>query len=124
MGLDQSAFRIKAKPVSQVDFDFIEDPDYIQTWRKHPNLQGWMENLYYEKGGKKPSFNCVNVELKWEDILELERVIKEGKLPETEGFFFGQSRNSFEEKEKDLRFIESAKEAIAEGDFVVYTSWW
>ena len=124
MGLDQTAFRIKAKPSSQVDFDFLEEPDVIQKWRKHPNLEGWMEQLYYEKGGKNPSFNCCYLQLKWEDILELQKTIESGALPKTSGFFFGESSSSPIEKERDLNFIQSAKEALAEGDCVVYTSWW
>ena len=124
MGLDQLALRIKTKPSAQVDFNFSEEPHLIQEWRKHPNLQGWMEQLYYEKGGKKPEFNCCYLQLKWEDILELERAIKESSLPETPGFFFGQSKKDFMEKERDLKFIQHAKEALAEGDFIVYSSWW
>ena len=27
----------------------------IAYWRKHPNLHGWMEDLYYKKGGIKCS---------------------------------------------------------------------
>ena len=35
----------------------------LHYWRKHPNLHGWMESLYYEKGGTADNFNCVNLQL-------------------------------------------------------------
>ena len=67
-----------------------------------------MEELYREKGGKQ-TFNCVNLELREEDILNLERDIKERKLPRTGGFFFGaSSEDGSEEIEDDLKFVNEA----------------
>ena len=94
----------------------------IMYWRKHPNLHGWMEDLYFEKGGKADSFNCVPVELTLEDLTKLEEAILKGSLPHTSGFFFGESGEDVDPK--DLEFIKLAKEAIAEGDQVFYDSWW
>jgi len=48
-----------------------DNRDEIAYWRKHPNLQGWMEQLWREKGGKG-EFNCVDVELTREDLKQLE----------------------------------------------------
>lgn len=42
MGLDQYA---------SIRKDGQEDQE-IAYWRKHPNLQGWMEQLWREKGGE------------------------------------------------------------------------
>jgi hypothetical protein len=123
MGLDMNAFATKAKPETEVDFSTknFEETE-LHYWRKHPNLHGWMESLYYEKGGKADSFNCVPVVLDSEDLDNLEYDIKEGNLPDTSGFFFGNS--SGDEDNDDLEFVAKAREAIADGKTVYYTSWW
>jgi hypothetical protein len=136
MGLDQFAYRVKRgfikKPVdfetSVYDEETEEDTNAVETvefkyWRKHPALQGWMEELYYNKGGESEQFNCVNVQLTWEDLEDLEHAIKNNILPETKGFFFGND-SSEDYKEDDLQFIEDALEAIKDGDDVYYSSWW
>ncbi len=125
MGLDMNAFATKAKPQTEVDFSRknFEETE-LHYWRKHPNLHGWMESLYYEKGGKADSFNCVPVVLDSEDLDVLEEDIRGGNLPDTSGFFFGQSDNGDEEMKDDLEFVAKAREAIANGKTVYYTSWW
>jgi hypothetical protein len=123
MGLDMNAFATKAKPATEVDFSTknFEETE-LHYWRKHPNLHGWMESLYYEKGGEADSFNCVPVVLDNEDLDVLEEDIKSGNLPDTAGFFFGQSDG--DEVDGDLEFIAKAREAIKNGMTVYYTSWW
>lgn len=136
MGLDQFAYRVKKGFIKEpVDFsteqyneetqenDILCDKKELHYWRKHPHLQGWMEELYYEKGGESPEFNCVNVQLTWEDLESLEKDIKDGALPETQGFFFGDD-SSEEYREEDLQFIEEALTAIRKGYDVYYSSWW
>jgi hypothetical protein len=135
MGLDMFAYRVHFNSFTSTKEVDFEDEVYsaqdengntlckeIQYWRKHPNLHGWMENLYYKKGGTKDSFNCVTVELTLEDLNCLEGDIKSGTLPETKGFFFGESND--EQRLTDLKFVKKAKEAIFEGDRVFYDSWW
>lgn len=122
MGLDMYAYRTKVKPETQTDFKGDDNDTKIFYWRKHPNLHGWMENLYNAKGGKADSFNCVNLELTFQDLKDLYENIKTNTLPQTSGFFFGQS--SHDEVEDDLKFVEEALKAIEEGDTVYYTSWW
>lgn len=112
MGLDQYA---------SVRKEGQEDQE-IAYWRKHPNLQGWMEQLYREKGGEG-DFNCVEVELTFDDIEKLEAAIEGSELPETVGFFFGNNSDNHY-REEDLAFIADASEAIEQGYKVVYTSWW
>jgi len=125
MGLDMFAYRTSIKPESATDFSINgDDTTEIQYWRKHPNLHGWMESLYYRKGGKEEIFNCVAVELTEEDLTELESAIQKGDLPSTRGFFFGESEGNEEEILEDLEFVETAKKAISEGDHVFYSSWW
>jgi hypothetical protein len=129
MGLDMYAYRTSVQISKPVDFQEEVYGDTIQGekqdlhyWRKHPDLHGWMEKLYYQKGGQAESFNCSPVELTLDDLYILEADIKYAKLPETEGFFFGKSYG--DESEDDLKFIKAARQAIEEGDRVFYDAWW
>jgi len=121
MGLDMYALTLDRQPESPVDFDG-KDGSEIHYWCKHPNLHGWMQNLYYEKGGRDREFNCVNVLLTSSDLDALENTIRSENLPTTCGFFFGETDGS--EIEDDLQFVAKAREAIAAGLAVFYTSWW
>ena len=120
MGLDQYG-------ISRATEKYLEGDDReLCTWRKHNRLQGWMENLWFEKGGEG-TFNCEDVRLSLEDINRLEKDIMDKKLPVTGGFFFGN--DSYVEYEKwyledDMKFIKNAKEALDEGRVVIYSSWW
>lgn len=126
MGLDQYAYKTKVKPGKRVDFqdevykDEVEREE-LHYWRKHPNLHGFMEHLYREKGGES-EFNCRPVELTQGDIDRLAQSILDGELPETSGFFFGESFG--DEENDDLEFCKKASEAIKEGYTVFYDSWW
>lgn len=122
MGLDQYAYRtFDGGSVEQVDAD-QRDLEEIAYWRKHPNLQGWMENLWRSKGNEG-EFNCVMLELESEDLDNLFRAVTSKDLPETEGFFFGGPSDDYYHQE-DLEFIQAAKDAIDDGDKVYYSSWW
>lgn len=120
MGLDMYAHYDFEAPATPVDFK-VEDPGELHYWRKHPNLHGWMEQLYRAKGGTQ-EFNCVNLQLTAEDLDRLEAAIRDRTLPDTEGFFFGASDGS--EVEGDLAFIAKARKALADGLTVFYSSWW
>lgn len=124
MGLDQYAYTFPTTnpDLPETDLALPEDVYRIQYWRKHPNLEGWMAKLYREKGGKQQEFNCATVQLTSTDLDRLERDIYNGDLPHTEGFFFGKSHP--EDFESDKEFLQKAREAIAQGHVVVYTSWW
>lgn len=127
MGLDQFAYAVDPKHItSPVDFALTEEQqasrEDIAYWRKHPNLQGWMQRLYKQKGGIDPDFNCSPVQLTLEDLARLEADVVGDTLPPTGGFFFG--RSTPEDKAEDLTFISAARLAIASGKAVYYTSWW
>ena len=123
MGLDMYAVATKAKLNKEVDFDTINvATEDLHYWRKHPNLHGWMQSLYEYKGGKSDSFNGDCVVLNEIDLDNLESDIKNKRLPDTAGFFFGNSDG--EEVNDDLDFVNKARTAIAEGKTVYYTSWW
>lgn len=128
MGLDMYAYKRKTiETNSSEDDPWGEDVESIEEeeifyWRKHPDLHGWMENLYYEKGGNADSFNCVNVFLTLDDLDRLEDDVLNENLEKTTGFFFGESDPS--RKKDDLKFIRMARKAIDDGYEVYYTSWW
>ena len=121
MGLDMYAFAT-ASDVPAVDFRSPVNETEIHYWRKHPNLHGWMRDLYRGKGGTDTEFNCVAVRLDAADLDALETAITGGNLPHTGGFFFGASDGS--ESVDDLHFVRKARDAIADGAKIYYTSWW
>ena len=123
MGLDQYATARKGQPSRDEDgYTYYEDSMELSYWRKHPNLQGWMEELWYEKGNDG-EFNCVDVELTLGDLDALEEALDESALPETVGFFFGTDSCDYY-AEQDREFIREARAAIKQGYTVVYNSWW
>ena len=129
MGLDQYAYATTQVPDRPVDFEVSDADALIATWRKHPDLHGWMERLYRERGGTgvetgfgDGQFNTVPVALTLEDLDALEAAVRSRTLPHTEGFFFGASLP--EDAEDDLAFIGRARKALSEGKCVYYTSWW
>lgn len=122
MGLDMYAYKTREKFASPVDFPVTSSGEELAYWRKHPNLHGWMEQLYREKGGRSEHFNVSPVVLTPDDLDRLETDLRTGNLPYTQGFFFGESRG--DEWENDIKFVKSAREAIDEGFTVYYTSWW
>lgn len=126
MGLDMYGYRISKKNrISEVEYKFEKDDAYqFFYWRKHHDLHGWMEKLYYVKGGQENVFNCVPVELTLEDLANLQLDIQNKKLPHTEGFFFGNYPPDDESAENDFEFIKQARENINAGYAVYYDSWW
>ena len=123
MGLDQYATARKGEPKTDEDgYTFYEDEIELAYWRKHPNLQGWMEELYRKKGGED-EFNCVDLELTLDDLEWLEDALDHNELPETAGFFFGSNADDHY-AEQDREFIVQARAAIKQGYKVIYSSWW
>lgn len=119
MGLDQYAWAE----------DSNGEKENICTWRKHPNLEGWMSDLWHSNGRPNANednpdeFNCITLELSRKDIDDLEEVINNNELPSTTGFFFGNNSDDYY-KEQDLGFVSAAKEALDKGMRVYYSSWW
>ncbi len=76
--------------------------------------------------GTEADFNCVSLLLDEATLDRLETAIKSNTLSSIDGFFFGPTNyNPFEEYgEEDLAAIQKARDAIAEGKDVYYTSWW
>ena len=119
MGLDMYAY---VAPAPDSDWDDNNRRE-LAYWRKHPNLQGWMETLYRERGGDADMFNGVELELTWADLDQLEEDVKNGRLPTTSGFFFGNPSDDYYRAE-DLEFIKKARAELFLGLRVFYNSSW
>lgn len=72
-------------------------------WRKHPNLHGYIVKTF--ASGKD---DCKEIELQAEDLRQIIGAVKAKGLPHTEGFFFGNSDGSDEERNEDVKTLESA----------------
>lgn len=128
MGLDQYAY-VASQAKSW------DNSREISYWRKHPNLQGWMEALWLEKlnnQGIRPeesewgsSFNGVELELTWDDIERLEQDIQSGLVAnlQTVGFFFGNPADDHY-RDRDLEFVKNARAELFMGLRVFYNSSW
>ena len=107
----------------------ITKPREIAYWRKHPNLHGWMEQLWLRKGGSNEgsdwgtNFNGIELELTHADLDELERAVVHGQLPATSGFFFGDGADEYY-RPHDLEFIKNARAELFFGLKVFYNSSW
>jgi len=110
MGLDQYAY---SKEPAQIE----------HQWRKHPNLQGWMENLWRERFDVETGDFCCEIQLYKEDILQLRSDILSDDLPATDGFFFG-SNSDEHYRTQDLEFCHWALTEIEAGREVYYDSSW
>ena len=103
-------------------------PKELAYWRKHPNLHGWMERLWEEKGrpgvtSDTEMFNGIELELTWTDIENLEADILADNLPGTTGFFFGDDSDEYY-RESDLEFVKQARADLFLGLKVYYNSSW
>jgi len=107
----------------------VTKPFEIAYWRKHPNLHGWMERLWYhrcrESGQNidEDSFNGIELELTREDLDNLEHDVTNNLLPGTTGFFFGSDSDDYY-REKDLAFVRRARADLFLGLRVFYNSSW
>lgn len=139
MGLDMYAYaatRSNAQRDYWDGYDFEKKasnqprPKDLAYWRKHPNLHGWMQNLWEKRGCpgieghvNEGMFNGIELELTWEDLERLEQDILAGQLPSTRGFFFGDESDDYY-REQDLKFVREAKADILVGLKVFYNSSW
>lgn len=100
----------------------VPKPREIAYWRKHPNLHGWMQQLW-ESRGNSGSFNGDELELTWQDLDMLEQDVQAGCLPPTTGFFYGNEADEYY-REQDLEFIKNARAELFMGLKVFYNSSW
>ena len=139
MGLDQYAY---SRPPRKRNSD---DDVQLMEWRKHNRLQGWMQQLWEDKGcpnaqtegDEMGDFNCVELQLTAQDIDNLEYSINNFELPEANGFFWGSDsyfwnneddepfpENEYWYKSNDLMFVESARKALDNKHRIYYSCWY
>lgn len=139
MGLDQYAY---ARPPRKRNGD---DDEQICDWRKHNRLQGWMQQLWEDKGcpnantegNEMGDFNCVELQLTAQDIDNLEYAIENFELPESSGFFWGSDsyfwndehdepfpENEYWYKKHDLNFVKQARKMLDKKWRVYYSCWY
>lgn len=92
----------------------------IAYWRKHPNLHGFIVQTFAE--GKD---DCQKIYLGQDDLVTIIDAIKEDRLPDTTGFFFGVSEKNEEAKNYDLEVFSKALRWAKETYSTVYyvASW-
>ena len=100
----------------------VTKPREIAYWRKHPNLHGWFR-AEWESEGNEGSFNGDELEITWDMLERLEYDVRNGELPETQGFFFGNPADA-EYRADDLEFIKNARAELFMGLKVFYNSSW
>ena len=143
MGLDQYAY---ARPPRKRNGD---DDIQLSEWRKHNRLQGWMEQLWQDKGcpnypedfnedeSMGSAFNCVELPLTKDDLDALEYAIENFEFPEANGFFWGSDsyfwndendepfpENEYWYKKNDLMFVEQARKMLDNKWRVYYSCWY
>jgi hypothetical protein len=149
MGLDQYAGTMRTKTYEYKTPEGEKKIDEYQMagpfeWRKHARLQEFMNKLYMERNNIEHKWESDDlqsgevvwnpiswnqIELSEEDIDRLEKAIKNhysGYFCDG-GFFWGheiQESQAEYYKEKDLEFVEFAKEALADGETVIYECSW
>jgi hypothetical protein len=136
MGLDMYVFMSTKKEV-KVDNNLLikvfadTNSNEFFYWRKHPAIHSWMENLYYDRGGKG-TFNGVPVYLDKDNLRSLKRDIVRGRLNyAAAGFFFGNSskpdtQEGYIRLRRDLEFVNNALKEIKQNSdtiFVYDSSW-
>ena len=133
MGLDMYGYTMRAEYAAERQTDVSVESEAekeaaqvtdIAYWRKFNHLHGWMENLYYVKGGIKEPFNCCNVRLDEDDLNRLEQALDANSLEHTPGFFFGGEKIYPDDITDTRAFIAQARAALAAGLAVFYDSWW
>jgi len=105
-------------------------PEEIGYWRKHPDLQGYMENIYVSRGGDQ-EFNCIPLYLDKQDCENVIKYAREVLLAHakgedaehTEGFFFGATDPGDWTDTIDT-FEEVIKNTDFDNEIVYYDSWW
>jgi len=149
MGLDQYAGTMREKVYKYTTPQGEKKEDKYQMagpfeWRKHARLQEFMNTLYMERNKLESKWeqdkindseyvwNPISwdkIELLEDDIDKLEDAINNGYSGYfcDGGFFWGHEMQESQAeyyKEKDLEFVEFAREALADGETVIYECSW
>ena len=149
MGLDQYAGTMREKVYEYTTLEGEKKEERYQMagpfeWRKHARLQEFMNTLYMERNKLKSKWEQDKINdgeyvwnpISWhqiehleDDIDKLEEAIHNGysRYFCDGGFFWGhefQEEAAKDYKEKDLEFVDFAREALADGETVIYECSW
>lgn len=120
MKLRMYAFIAYDTAVTHTDFREPGELRQLHFWLDHTDLHAWMEQLYHLNGGQKKRCLDANLALSSADLDCLEANIITGNLPKTKGLI--RKRSDGWDDQHDLAFIERAREALADGHVVYYTT--
>jgi hypothetical protein len=111
MGLDmalyarKSLLAYKGNRQEQDGFVISEIILDVGYWRKHPNLHGYIVETFADGVDE-----CQKIVLSKEDMEKIILVIVDKELPVTEGFFFGTSDDSNDQRASDISIFSAAIE--------------
>jgi len=107
MGLDMfliGTIRPTEKSIKHDSREVMRLDVELGTWRKHPNLHGFIVNSFAPLDAeKKPIDDCEPISLGKQQVKDIASAIERDILPHTEGFFFGRSDGS--ERASDLQIF-------------------
>jgi len=117
-------FNDPEKNVKEDGFRLVSKKLDLAYWRKHPNLHGFIVQKF--NNGED---DCRPILLSEEDIQQIIDAIRNESLPHTEGFFFGASDQSEDQKKEDIEIFTKAVEWLRrskDGEFrnVWYIASW
>lgn len=102
---------------------YISDKDHQQIayWRKHPDLHGFIVNMF--AGGID---DCSRVWINAECVKIIISAVNQNRLPKTTGTFFGYSDSPFqgdtiEKLQNVLAYLERIIKRAGDADFRAYT---
>ena len=109
MGLDMYLFGRKSplgyKGGLREEDGFRIDAIHLKMgyWRKHPNLHG-----YIVKNFADGEDLCQEIPLSEDNIAKIIQAIRAKELPETRGFFFGESEDTEGQRLLDIQTLQTA----------------
>ncbi len=108
MGLDMylsgDAFFTHEHPNRRLKpFEKERDVYRLGYWRKHPNLHGFIVETFADGMDE-----CQEIALTAERIRTIIAAVKHRELPETTGFFFGESDDTDDQIAYDIQIFEEA----------------
>jgi hypothetical protein len=80
-------------------------------WRKHPDLHGFIVNTFADGRDE-----CQEIELSGENLRTIAEAVIGRRLPRTSGFFFGESYDTDEQRQNDLKILTRAIAWVEAGD--------
>lgn len=111
MGLAMYAIMMPKRLRKETDIKWEGNPIF-HDWPCHPDLYGWLEGLYFLKGGKFDELAGSTVCLDAHNIDGLERVLRLRMLPVFKRFPCISYSYMVDD---DLNFIWKAREALSRG---------